>query len=129
MALLVIALMISVWRAVQEPVAHTPGPLETARAQLHRQLDESRKTESQEEQQAWNSPAGLRALIAGHQQRIEKLKANKEAAEILTYDHEAIDRLEKRIAQIGEEEAARAQAAKEAAQEAVKQAAQPVQPQ
>lgn len=123
LAVLFISLMISVWRAVQEPITHTPGPLQTGRAQLHRQLEEAKKTESQAEQQAWNSTAGLRALIEGHQQRIDQLKDNHEAGEIVAYDRDAIERLEKRIADLAAQEAARAEAAKEAA-EAAKQAAQ-----
>ena len=129
LALLVIAMMVSVWHATQEPVTRTPGPLETGRAGLHAKLEEARKTEGQAEQQAWNSPAQLRALIQGHEQRIEKLKDNKEAAEIVAYDRDAVDRLEKRIANLAEQEAARAEAAKEAAQQAAKQATQPAQQQ
>ncbi len=115
-ALLAIAMMVSVWHASQEPVTRTPGAIETGRAQLHEKLAEAKKTEGQAEQQAWNSPAQLRALIEGHHQRIEKLKDNKEAADIVAYDRDAVDRLEKRIAQIAEEQAAKAEAAK-AAQE------------
>ena len=126
LALLVIAMMVSVWHASQEPVTHTPGPLETGRAQLHGKLDEAKKTEGQAEKEAWNSPTQLRALIDGHQQRIEKLKDNKEAGEILAYDRDAIDRLGKRMADLAEQEAARAEAAKEAAQQAAKPAAQQV---
>ncbi len=117
LALLAIAMVYSVWRASQEPVTHTPGPLETARAQLHAQLEQAKKTESEAEQQHWNSADRLRALIEGHQQRIEKLKDNKQAAEIVAYDRDEIDRLQKRITRIAEEEAAKAQAAREAKQE------------
>ena len=115
--LLAIAMVYSVSRASQEPVTHTPGPLETARAQLHAQLEQAKKTESDAEQQHWNSADRLRALIEGHQQRIEKLKENKEAAEIVAYDRDEINRLQKRITQIADEEAAKAQAAKKAKQE------------
>jgi hypothetical protein len=111
-ALLVIALMVSVWHASQEPVTRTPGPVETGRAHLHEQLEEAKKTESQAEQQAWGSPARLRALIEGHQQRIEKLKDNQEAGEIVAYDRDAVERLEKRIADLAEQEAAKQEAAK-----------------
>ena len=121
--LFALAMMISVWHESQAPVIQTPGPLETGRAQLHAQLEESKKTETAAEQQQWNSPDQLRALIQGHEQRIAKLKDNKAAAEIVTYDRDSIDRLQKRIAQIAEEEAAKAEAAKEAAQQAAKQAA------
>jgi len=115
-------MMYGVWRASQEPVTHTPGPLETARVQLHAEIEEAKKTEAAAEKQDWDSPDRLRALIQGHEQRIDKLKDNKEAAEIVAYDRDAVDRLEKRIAQIAEEEAAKAEAAKEAAQEAAREA-------
>ena len=123
LALLFIALMISVWHAVREPISPTPGPLETGRAQLHTQLEEAKTTESQAEQQAWNSAARLRALIDGHQQRIEKLKDNKEAAEIVAYDRDTVERLEKRLTDLAAQEAARAEAQKEAAQETAKKPA------
>ena len=120
--LLAIAMMYSVWRGSQEPVTHTPGPLENGRTQLYSQLEQAKKTEGQAEQQNWNSPERLRGLIDGHQQRVEKLKDNKEAAEIVAYDRAAIDRLEKRIAQIAEAEAAKAEAEKEAAKHAAEEA-------
>jgi len=122
LVLLAVGMIYSVWRASQEPVTQTPGPLETGRMQLHAQLGEAKKSEAAAEKQDWDSPDRLRALIQGHEQRIEKLKDNKEAAEIVAYDRDAVDRLEKRIAQIAEEEAARAEAAREAAQESAQQA-------
>ena len=130
LVLLAAGLMYSVWRESQAPVTHTPGPLEIGRSQLHAQLEEAKKTEAAAEKQDWNSPEQLRGLIQGHEQRIERLKDNKEAAEIVAYDRDAVDRLEKRISQIAEEEAAKAEAAKEAAREAAqaaKQAAQQAQ--
>ena len=122
LVLLAVGMVYSVWRASQEPVTHTPGPLETGRIQLHAQLEDAKKTETVAEKQDWDSPDRLRALIQGHEQRIEKLKDNKEAAEIVAYDRDAADRLEKRIAQIAEEESARTEAAKEAAQQSAQQA-------
>ena len=115
------AMLYSVWRESQAPVTHTAGPLETGRAQLHAQLEDARKTESAAEQQDWNSPDRLRAMIQGHEQRIEKLKDNKEAAEIVAYDRDSVARLEKRIAQIAAEQAAKAEAAQRAAEEAQQQ--------
>ena len=112
--LFVIAMMTSVYRASQQPVTHTPGPLETGRTQLRTQLEQARNTEAQDEKQDWDSPLALHALVQAHEQRIEKLKDNKEAGEIVAYDRDAIDRLQKRIAQIAEQEAAKAEAAKEA---------------
>src|SRR6476646_4870538 len=106
-ALLAIAMVYNVWRASQEPVTRTPGPLETGRIQLHAQLEQAKAPDGMAEKQAWEADDRLRALIAGHEQRMEKLKDNKEAAEIVAYDRGAIDRLEKRIAQIAEQEAAK----------------------
>ena len=97
LVLLAAAMMLSVWRASQEPVAHTPGPLEIGRTELRAQLDEAKKVEAQAEQQDWDSPANLRAMVQGHEQRIEKLKGNSQAAEIVAYDRDAVARLEKRI--------------------------------
>ncbi len=108
LVLLAAAMMLSVWRASQEPVAHTPGPLETGRTELRAQLDEAKKVEAQAEQQNWDSPAGLRALVQGHEQRIEKLKGNSQAAEIVAYDRDAVARLEKRIGELAEQQAAKA---------------------
>ena len=108
LALLVAAMSYNVWRASQEPVTSTPGPLETGRMHLHAQLEDARKIESQAEKQGWDSPAALRELIKGHEQRIEKLAGNSQAAEIVAYDRESINRLEKRIGELAEQQAARA---------------------
>ena len=116
LALVSAVVMYNVWRASQEPVTHTPSPLETGRAQLHAQLEEAKKIESQAEQQDWNSATRLRALMEGHEQRIEKLKGNTAAGEIIAYDRDAISRLEKRIAELAAQEEARQEAAKQAAQ-------------
>lgn len=126
--LFAVAMLVSVWRESQAPVTHTPGALETGRAQLHAQLEDARKTEAAAEQQQWNAPDQLRAFIQGHEQRIAKLKDNQEAAEIVAYDRESIERLQKRIAQIAEEEAARAEAAQEAAKRAAQEAQQQPRP-
>jgi len=124
LVLLAVGMVVSIWRANQEPVTHTPGLVETGRAQLHAQLEEAKKTEAAEEKHDWDSSERLRVLVQGHEQRIEKLKDNKEATEIVAYDRDAIDRLGKRIAQVQDEEAARAQAAKEAAERAAQESAQ-----
>jgi hypothetical protein len=128
LALFAAAMTYGVWRESTEPVSSTPGPLDMGRAQLHAQLEDARKLETQVEKQGWNSPADLRRLIQGHEQRIEKLKDNPEAKEIVAYDHDAIDRLQKRIAELAEQQAAKAaeqQAAKAAEQESEPKAAQP----
>jgi hypothetical protein len=124
LALFAGAMMYGVWRESLEPVTSPPGPLETGRAQLHAQLDDARKVETQLEKQGWNSSTELRQMIQGHEQRIEKLKDNPEAKEILAYDRGAVDRLQKRIADLAEQQAA---AAKEAEQERKK--SQPESPQ
>ncbi len=116
LALFAATMMYGVWRESQEPVSSPPGPLEMGRAQLHAQLEDAQKVEVQAENQDWNSPADLRRLILGHEQRIEKLKDNPEAKEILAYDRDAVDRLQIRIAALAEE-----QAAKEAANESEQQ--------
>ncbi len=111
------AMLYSVWRESQAPVTHTPGPLETGRAQLHAQLEAAKKTESEAEQHDWNSPERLRAMVQGHEQRIEKLRDNKEAAEIVAYDRDSAARLQRRIAQLAEEQAAKAEATEQAAED------------
>jgi hypothetical protein len=107
-ALLAWAMIYNVWRGSQEPVTRTPGPLENGRAQLRRQLDDAQKTEALVEKQDWDSAVALRSLINGHKQRIDKLKGNTEAGEIVAYDQAATERLEKRIADLAAQEAARA---------------------
>jgi hypothetical protein len=108
LALFAAAMTYGVWRESQESVSSAPGPLETGRAQLRGQLEDAKKVETQAEKQDWNSPTALRRLIEGHEQRIEKLKDNREAKEILAYDRDAVDRLQKRVAALAEQQAARA---------------------
>ena len=115
LALFAATMTYGVWREAQEPVSSPPGPLEMGRAQLHAQLEDARKLETEVEKQDWNSPTDLRRLIKGHEQRIERLKDNTEAKEILAYDRDAVDRLQKRIAELAEQQAARA--AEQAAQQ------------
>ncbi len=125
LALLASAMIYNVWRGSQEPVTRTPGPLETGRIKLHQQLEEAQKTEAQAEKQNWDSAAVLRVLINGHQQRMEKLKGNTQAGEILAYDQSAIERLEKRIAELAAQEAAKAAEPHDEAQAHPANAAQP----
>ena len=124
-ALLASAMIYNVWRGSQEPVTRTPGPLETGRIKLHQQLEEAQKTEAQAEKQNWDSAAVLRVLINGHQQRIDKLKGNSEASEIVAYDRAAIERLEKRIAELAAQEAAKAAARQDESQAPPAKGAQP----
>lgn len=100
----------NVWRASVDPVTSTPGPLEIGRQQLHAQLEESKQREAAIELQDWNSIPLLRGLIDAHQHRIEQLSGNSQGGEIVAHDREAIARLEKRISDLIEEEAARAAA-------------------
>ena len=96
-----------------------------ARSSTHAQLEQAKKIESQAEKQNWNAPASLHAMIDGHKQRFEKLKDNKEAAEIVAYDRDSIERLDKRLVEIAQEEAAKAAAQKEAARQAAAEMPQP----
>jgi hypothetical protein len=125
LALLASAMIYNVWRASQEPVTRTPGPLETGRVKLHQQLDEARSTEAQVEKQEWDSAAALRGLIKAHEQRLEKLKGNTQAAEILAYDQESIERLEKRVAELAAQQAAKAAEAQDELQTRPAKDAQP----
>lgn len=95
--LLAAVISYNVWRAISEPVVSTPGAYEVGRAQLHAQLEAAKKREAQFEQQDWNNMTLLHNLILAHQQRIDKLSGNKEAAEIVAYDHEACARIQARI--------------------------------
>lgn len=100
LALLVAVVAINVWRAIHEPVMSTPGPYQLGRQQLQSQLEAAKKREAQFEQQDWDSIPALHTLIAAHQQRIDKLTGNAEAAEILAYDNDSITRLKARIAEL-----------------------------
>jgi hypothetical protein len=100
LALIAAVITYNVWRAVAEPVVATPGAYEVGRQQLQTQLEAAKKREAQFEQQDWDSIALLRQLIASHQQRIDKLAGNKEAADIVAYDRGSITRLEARIAEL-----------------------------
>jgi len=98
--LLFATLVYNVWRAGMVPVPAAPGPLETGRQQLHDQLEQSKKRESEIELQDWNSITLLRELIKAHQERIDKLGGNSQAAEIIAWDKESIARIEDRIADL-----------------------------
>jgi hypothetical protein len=75
---------------------------------MQRAIEEAKGAEGAVERQAWGSAPRLQVLIKGHEQRIEKLSGNSQAGEILAYDHESIVRLQKRIADLAAEEAAKA---------------------
>jgi hypothetical protein len=109
LALFAATMTYGVWRESQDPVSSSPGPLAMGRAQLHTQLEDAKKLETEVEKQGWNSPAALRRMIQGHEQRIEKLKDDPEAKEILAYDRDAVDRLQKRIAALAEQQTAKAE--------------------
>jgi len=97
LALMLAVISYNVWHAFSEPVVATPSPYEIGRQQLHAQFEAAKKREAQFEQQDWNSITPLHNLILAHQQRIDKLTGNKEAAEIIAYDRDALIRLQKRI--------------------------------
>jgi hypothetical protein len=87
----------NVWHALSEPIVAHPGAYELGRQQLHDQLEAAKKREAQFEQQDWNNMTLLHNLILSHQQRIDKLAGNKEAGEIVAYDHDAMTRIQARI--------------------------------
>lgn len=97
---LVAIISFGVWRATQETLTPAPSEVQVGRQNLRGQLEEAKKRESQIEKQNWNSGTQLRALIQSHEQRIEKLNGNPEAAEILAYDHDSVTRLQNRINQL-----------------------------
>ncbi len=116
LALLVSVMIYNVWRGSREQVTRTPGPFEMGQIKLHQQLEDAQKAEAEVEKQNWDSTAALRRIIAGHQERMEKLKGNSQAGEILAYDQQSIERLEKRIADLAAQEAAKAAEAGEESQ-------------
>lgn len=105
LVLLAGAMGYNVWRANHEPVNSAPDPLQTGRIKLHSQLEQSKQLEAQVEKQNWNSAPQLRALVKAHEHRIEQLTGNSQANEILAYDHDSLDRLQKRITYLEEQEA------------------------
>jgi hypothetical protein len=102
----------NVWQAVYEPVTTPPTLVELGHQQLHNQLEQSKTREAEIEKQDWDSITLLRGLIDAHQHRIDQLKDNSQAGEILAHDRDAIARIEKRIADL------QAQQAEQAAQPA-----------
>jgi hypothetical protein len=96
----------NVWHAVYEPVTSQPSLVDLGRQQLHAQLEQSKTRESEIEQQDWGSITLLRGLIEAHQHRIDQLKDNTQAGEILAHDRDAIARIEKRIADLQTQQAA-----------------------
>jgi len=100
LVLLAAVISYNVWHAFSEPVISEPGPVELGRQQLHAQLEAAKNREAQFEKQDWDYITPLHNLILAHQQRIDKLAGNKEAAEIVAYDREAITRIQKRINEI-----------------------------
>lgn len=119
LALVAAAVGFNVWRALAEPLVATPGPYELGRQQLHAQLETAKKREAQFEQQDWEYVSLLHSLVNSHQERLDKLKDNAQAAEIVAYDRESITRIEGRIAELE---------AKQRAQWAQKQDAAPEAP-
>lgn len=124
--LLATTLVVNVWRAGHNAVITTPGPYEAGQAQLHQQLLDTRQYESGLEHQAWNSGFKLHQLIDWHQQRIDKLTGNSQAAEILAYDRDSIARLQNRINELAQQQelAAEQAAAVQADNSATQPAAQ-----
>ena len=98
----------NVWHAVYEPVTSPPSPVELGRQQLHNQLEQSKAREAEIEKQDWDSITLLRGLIDAHQHRIDQLKGNSQAGEILAHDGDAIARIQKRIADLQVQQAQQA---------------------
>lgn len=110
-ALLLGGLAYNVWRASVEPVTANPTLVEQGKTKLRAQLMDAKRSEAEVEKQNWNSPEELNSLIKAHRQRIEELKENSQAGEIVAYDKEAVTRLEKRVAAIEEQRRAAQEAA------------------
>ncbi|UWZ83910.1 hypothetical protein [Occallatibacter riparius] len=100
----------NVWHAVYEPVTSKPSLVEEGRQQLHVQLEQAKTREAEIEKQDWDTVSLLRGLIEAHQHRIDQLKDNGQAGEIVAHDREAIARIEKRIADLQAQQAAQAAA-------------------
>jgi hypothetical protein len=99
-AALILFVTYNVWRASEEPVTSPPTLVQLGAQQLHTQLQQAQARETAIEQQDWNSIPLLRGLIQAHEHRLEQLSGNKQAGEIIAHDKEAIERLEKRIADL-----------------------------
>ena len=100
----------NVWHAVYEPVSSTPSLVDQGQQQLHAQLEQAKTREAEIEKQDWDTITLLRELIQAHQHRIDQLKDNSQAGEIVAHDREAIARIEKRIADLQAQQAAQAAA-------------------
>lgn len=111
-------------RASQVPVYSVPDSFEAGRQALHAQLLQTQQVESQAEKQNWNTSARLLDMLNGHQQRMERLTGNSQAGEIVAYDRNSIDRLQKRINDL----AAQAELAEQRAAEAAEQQAESATP-
>jgi hypothetical protein len=103
------------WRGETDPVVKPPGIVAQGRMDLHAQLVAAEQREAEIEKTYWDSPARLQVLVKSHQQRIDELKGNDAGAEIVTHDKDAIERLQKRIADIDAEREAEAKAKAEQA--------------
>jgi membrane protein involved in colicin uptake len=105
----------SVWRADTAPVTTPPNAQQQGAEKLHQQLVETKQHEAEVEKNVWGSTDQLVKLIHWHEDRIEKLKANSQASEIVAYDTDSIARIQTRINQLAAEEKARELAAIEKA--------------
>lgn len=111
LALLVGGVAWSVWRADTAPVTTPLNAQQKGAENLRSKLDETKQHEADVEKQAWGSTDQLVKLIHWHQDRIEKLKSNSQAGEIVAYDTDSIARLQARINQLAAEEKAKEVAA------------------
>ena len=117
LGLLMGAIAWSVWRADTAPVTTPLNAQEQGATKLHQQLEETKQHEAEVEKNVWNSTDQLVKLIHWHQDRIEKLKGNSQAGEIVAYDTDSVARIQARINQLAEQEKAKELAAIEKAKE------------
>jgi sRNA-binding protein len=108
-------MLYNTWGGARGPLVKAPGEVEQGRMDLHAKLVQAEQREGEIEKVYWNSPAQLQVLVKSHQQRIDELKGNDAGAEIVAHDKDAIERLQKRIADVEAEREAEAKAKAEEA--------------
>ena len=97
----------TVWRADTAPVTAPLTAVQDGQQQLHAQLEATIHHEAEVERNVWSSMDQLVKLIHWHQNRIDRLSGNSQAAEILAYDRDSITRLQTRINQLDAQEKAK----------------------
>jgi hypothetical protein len=97
----------TVWRADTVAITAPLSAVQDGQQQLHAQLQQTIQHETQVEKNVWNSMDQLVKLIHWHQNRIDRLSGNSQAAEILEYDRDCITRIQARINQLDAQEKAK----------------------